>query len=291
MNFQHPEYIVETAWLAAHLNDANLRVLDATTHLLPRPILYDPKPGIEDFERGHIPGAAFVDIEGTISDHASKLHFMLPPAQQFADAMSALGVSNDTFVVCYATANHWWATRLWWMLRAFGHDKVAVLNGGFQKWAAEGRAIEQGAARSRAKQKFVAQPRSAWVVGKDEVRAAIGAADTLTVNALRPEQHAGTGGTVYGRLGRIQGSINIPAANVVDAQTNAFKPAAELRAMLAPALAAPRVITYCGGGIAATSISMLLMMFGHPNVQLYDASMSEWAQDASLPMQGPARSA
>jgi thiosulfate/3-mercaptopyruvate sulfurtransferase len=247
--------------------------------------LYDPKPGIEDFERGHIPGAQFVDIEHDISDRTSDLHFMMPPAQQFGEAMGALGVGNDSLVVCYATANHWWATRLWWMLRAFGHDKVAVLNGGFQKWQAEGRPIETGKARPRPKAAFTARPRAGWVVGKQQVREAIGAKDSVTVNALRPEQHAGTGGTVYGRLGHIKGSINIPAVNVVDAQTNAFKSEAELRALLAPALAAPRVITYCGGGIAATSVAMLLMMFGHDNVQLYDASMSEWAPDESLPME------
>jgi thiosulfate/3-mercaptopyruvate sulfurtransferase len=286
--FVHPEFIVETAWLAAHVHDANVRVLDATTHLLPKPVLYDPKPGIEDFERGHIPGAAFVDIEHEISDRGAQLHFMMPPAQQFAEAMGALGVGNDTFVVCYATANHWWATRLWWMLRAFGHDKCAVLDGGFQKWQAEARPVETGAAKARVRVQFGAHPRPGWVVGKEQVRAAIGAANTCTVNALRPEQHAGTGGTVYGRLGHIAGSINVPAVNVVDTQTNVFKPAAELRALLAPALAQPRVITYCGGGIAATSIAMLLMMFGHDNVQLYDASMSEWAADAALPMESGA---
>lgn len=283
--FKHPEFIVETDWLAAHLNDANVRVLDATTHLLPKPVLYDPKPGIEDYERGHIPGAQFVDIEHEISDRSSALHFMMPSAEQFGAAMGALGVSNDSFIVCYATANHWWATRLWWMLRAFGHDKVAVLNGGFQKWQAEGRPTETGAAHAPAHATFVARARPGWVVGKEQVRAAIGASGICTVNALRPEQHAGTGGTVYGRLGHIKGSINIPAVNVVDAQSNVFKPAAELHALLAPALAAPRVITYCGGGIAATSIAMLLMMFGHDNVQLYDASMSEWAPDESLPME------
>jgi thiosulfate/3-mercaptopyruvate sulfurtransferase len=286
--FTHPQYIVETGWLAAHLHDANVRVLDATTHLLPKPVLYDPKPGIEDFERGHIPGAAFVDIEGELSDHSAQLHFMMPPAQQFVEAMSAIGVGNDSFVVCYATANHWWATRLWWMLRAFGHDKVAVLNGGFQKWQAQRRPVETGRAQPRPRATFVAQRRAGWVVGKEQVRDAIGAAGICTVNALRPEQHAGTGGTVYGRLGHIKGSINIAAVNVVDAQTNVFKPADELRALLAPALAQPRVITYCGGGIAATSIAMLLMMFGHNNVQLYDASMSEWAQDDSLPMESGA---
>ena len=107
-----------------------------------------------------------------------------------------------------------------------------------------------------------------------------GAADTCTLNALRPDQHLGSGGTVYGRLGHISGSINVAAVNVVDSN-NEFKSSSELRRQFADALAKPRVITYCGGGIAASSVTML----GHENVQLYDASLSEWATDAALPMQ------
>ena len=114
--------------------------------------------------------------------------------------------------------------------------------------------------------------------------AAIGAGDVCTLNALRPDQHAGSGGTVYGRLGHIKGSINVAAVNVVDAN-NEFKSAEVLREQFADALAKPRVITYCGGGIAASSATMLLTMLGHKNVQLYDASLSEWAPDPTLPME------
>jgi thiosulfate/3-mercaptopyruvate sulfurtransferase len=209
---------------------------------------------------------------------------MLPSEERFAQAMSRLGVADDTVVVTYSSANHWWATRLWWMLRVFGHQSCAVMNGGFQKWQRESRAVEQGPPKPHAPARFTARFEPEQVADKKEVLDAIRAGDICTVNALRPEQHAGTGGTTYGRLGHIAGSINIAAIHAVDAD-NCFKPAAELRALFAPALAKSIAITYCGGGIAATSAALVLTMLGHPHVKVYDASLTEWAADPSLPMQ------
>jgi thiosulfate/3-mercaptopyruvate sulfurtransferase len=285
-SFAHPQYLVSTQWLAAHLGDPQLVVLDATTHLPPLPdlSLYDVVSGRADFEKGHIPGAAFVDIEHEVSTPHPRLHFMLPSAEVFAAAMGRLGVSDDTHVVTYATANHWWATRLWWMLRVFGHDRASVLDGGFQKWKSEGRAVETGVARARAPRQFTSRVRSEMVATREDVLAAIGRAGTCTVNALRPEQHAGTGGVHYGRRGHITGSVNIPAIQHVRAD-NTFRDPEELRAMFASALAAPEVVTYCGGGIAATSVALILAMFGHERVKVYDNSLTEWAADPALPMQ------
>ena len=282
----HPEFVVETDWVAANIDNPRVRVLDSTIHLLPRPnnLLYDVKPGYEDFERAHIPGAGFVDIEHELSEPHADLHFMLPSEERFAEAMGRLGVGDDTLVVTYSTANHWWATRLWWMLRVFGHEHAAVMNGGFQKWQREGRPTETGKPRPRAREQFNARLRPGYVADKEEVLAAIGDTSICTVNALRPEQHAGTGGTTYGRLGHITGSINIAAIHNVDAD-NCFKTPAELRTLFAPALAKPSVITYCGGGIAATSAALVLTMLGHPHVKVYDASLTEWAADPALPMQ------
>jgi thiosulfate/3-mercaptopyruvate sulfurtransferase len=122
------------------------------------------------------------------------------------------------------------------------------------------------------------------VASRADVLAAIGRADTCTVNALRPEQHAGTGGVHYGRRGHITGSINIPALQHIRAD-NTFRDADELRAMFGPALAAPQVVTYCGGGIAATSVALVLAMLGYDRVKVYDNSLTEWAADPALPMQ------
>ena len=171
------------------------------------------------------------------------------------------------------------------MLRVFGHERAAVLNGGFQKWRKEGRPVESGAAKAFARTKFEPRPaRRDMVATRDDVLAAIGAADICTVNALRPEQHTGTGGVYYGRRGHISGSINLAAAATVD-DNNVYKSAEELRRMFARPLSKPTVIAYCGGGIAASADTLVLTMLGHDNVKLYDASLSEWARDPALPME------
>jgi thiosulfate/3-mercaptopyruvate sulfurtransferase len=285
--FAHPEYLVETGWLAEHLEDAKLRVFDCTTHLIPDPkTTYQVKPGREDFEKAHIPGAQFIDVQGDVSDTAQRLRFMRPSPAAFGAAMRRLGVDDDSRIVLYSTANPWWATRVWWLLRVFGCDNAAVLNGGFQKWQREGRAVATGAAASRPPGNFTVQRVRELMVGKDEVRAAIGDAGVCTLNALLPEQHAGTGGNSYGRPGRIAGSVNLPAAHLLDPATNQFLPAEELRQRFARVGALDRkVLTYCGGGIAASADAFALVMLGHDDVKLYDASLSEWASDPSLPME------
>jgi thiosulfate/3-mercaptopyruvate sulfurtransferase len=285
--FAHPEFLVSTSWLAEHLDDPSVVVLDCTTHLVPEPkITYRVVPGREDFEKGHIPGAQFADVQGDLSDNAQALRFMLPKPDAFAAAVGRFGVDDTTRVVLYSTANIWWATRAWWLLRVFGFDNAAVLDGGFQKWIAEERPMEAGPAKPRPPRTFVVREVRDLMADKQEVLRAIGSSAICTINALRPEQHAGGGGTDYGRPGRIAGSVNMAAAHLVDPATNAFLPADELRARFAAVGAMDRkVITYCGGGIAASADALALVMLGHKDVKLYDASLSEWAKDPSLPME------
>lgn len=283
----YPDFLVSTEWLARHLDDPGVRVLDPSTLLIPRPDFskYDALPARDAFEKGHVPGAAFVDVENELSAPDPHLRFMLPDAQTFAGAMAGYGVSDDSFVVAYSTTYHWWATRLWWMLKVFGHARVAVLDGGFQKWQAEKRPVATGVAGPRATGRFTPrEPDRAMVATREDVLAAIGASEICNINALRPEQHAGTGGVYYGRRGHIAGSVNIPAAAQVNAD-NTFKSIDELRALFAQVMQKPKVISYCGGGIAATSVALALEMLGHKNVKVYDASLTEWAADAELPME------
>jgi thiosulfate/3-mercaptopyruvate sulfurtransferase len=284
-DFVHPEFLVETDWLAQHL--AAVVLLDCTTHLIPDPkITYVVKPGRADFEIGHIPGAQFCDVSRDVSDTTKRLNFMRPKPDDFAAAMRRFGIGNASRVVTYSTGNPWWATRVWWLLREFGHDNAAVLNGGWQKWTAEDRAVETGPGVSRAPGDFIVREVRNLMVGKDEVQVAIGDAGICTLNALLPAQHAGTGGNSYGRPGRIAGSVNVPAAHLLDPATNAFLPADELRRRLGTVGALDRpVIAYCGGGIAASADALILTMLGHLNVKIYDASLSEWAKDKSLPME------
>nr|WP_294512267.1 sulfurtransferase [uncultured Rhodopila sp.] len=283
--FVHPEYLVETGWLARHLGD--VVVLDCTTHLIPDPRnTYIVRPGREDFENGHIPGAQFCNVSRDVSDTSQKLNFMRPPPDDFAAAMRRFGISNDTRVVTYSTSNPWWATRVWWLLREFGHDNAAVLNGGRQKWSAENRELEAGPAKPRRAGTYTVRAIRNLMVGKEEVKAAIGNAGICTLNALLPAQHAGTGGNSYGRPGRIAGSVNVAAAHLLDPATNTFLPADELRQRLGAVGALDRpVIAYCGGGIAASADALVLTMLGHNDVKIYDASLSEWAKDESLPME------
>jgi thiosulfate/3-mercaptopyruvate sulfurtransferase len=212
---------------------------------------------------------------------------MLPSPEDFAAAMGRFGVGDNSRVVLYSTTAPQWAARVWWMLRNYGFDNAAVLNGGFQKWAREGRPVETGPAKPRAAARFTVRENRGLMVGKEAVLGAVGDEATCTINALSREQHAGTGGNVYGRIGRIAKSVNVPAATLIDPATGAFLPAADIRAKFDAigAFDKPRIITYCGGGIAASTDALALVMLGHPDVRLYDASMSEWSNDASLPME------
>ena len=265
-----------------------MRIFDCTIHLIPNPdIGYTVKPAREDFEKGHIPGAQFIDLQADLSAPHPKLRFMLPSAEAFAAAMGRFGVGDRARVILYSTTPPQWASRVWWMLRNYGFDNAAVLNGGYQKWAREGRAVETGPARPRPAAHFTVREDRKLMVGKEAVLGAIGESATCTINALSAAQHAGTGGTVYGRPGRIAKSVNVPAAGLLDPATGAFLPAAALRAKFAAvgAFDKARVITYCGGGIAASADALALVMLGHPDVRLYDASMSEWSNEPSLPME------
>jgi thiosulfate/3-mercaptopyruvate sulfurtransferase len=279
---------VQTEWLASHLPDPELRIFDCTVHLIPNPdIGYTVKPGREDFEKEHIPGAQFIDLQADLSAPHPKLRFMLPGPEAFAAAMGRVGVGENNRVILYSTTTPQWGSRIWWMLRNYGFDNAAVLDGGFQKWAREGRPVETGAAGACPPATFVVRADRQLMVGKEAVLAAVGDRTICTINALSREQHTGTGGTAYGRVGRIAKSVNVPAAALLDPGTGVYLPAPELRAKFAAvgAFDKPQIITYCGGGIAASADALILTMLGHPDVRLYDASMSEWSNDQGLPME------
>jgi thiosulfate/3-mercaptopyruvate sulfurtransferase len=280
--------LVETDWLAAHLDDPDLRVLECTVYLHPADVPGGVRveSGRATWAQGHIPGAGFADLPGDLSDRTTHLRFMMPPAAQFAEAMGRYGVGDGVRVILYDRFVNMWAARVWWMLRAFGFDEAAVLDGGFRKWTREGRplATDDGAAPRRS---FTARARPGLFADKAGVLAALGDERTCVLNALTEEQHRGAGGVSYGRPGRIAGSANVPARELVDPDTHAYLPLDVLRAKFAAAgaLDASRVVTYCGGGIAASSDAFVLTLLGRPDVAVYDASLSEWAADPSLPME------
>lgn len=286
--YLHPEQIVSTAWLAEHLTDPDLRVFDCTTYLLyetgtGRP--YRVESGRADYDRGHIPGAAFIDLQADLSDSTAKTNFMMPPLEEVTRRFAALGVGDRTRVVLYSRKATQWATRVWWMLRAIGFDNAAILDGGYDAWAAEGRATET-VARVYAGEVLTARPRPHLFVGKHEMQSAIGDARACSINALAPDLHSGANPR-YGRPGRIPGSVNVPAMNLQDPKMFTLRPAAEVARIFADVGAdtSKRILIYCGGGIAATLDAFLLHQLGYTDLAVYDASMSEWAKDATLPIE------
>jgi thiosulfate/3-mercaptopyruvate sulfurtransferase len=291
MPFARPQYLVETEWLAQHLDDPGVRVLECTVYLQPDPANpaggFRVESGRARWAEGHIPGAGFVDLHEDLSDRQSKLRFMMPTAAQFAATMGRLGVGDGVRVVLYDRFVNMWAARVWWMLRAFGFDDAAVLNGGFKKWTHEGRAVSTDAG-TRPARSFTAKARPELIADKQAVLAGVGNRAMCLLNALTEEQHHGTGGSTYhGRTGHIEGSENVAARDLVDPVTHAYLPSEVLREKFAAAgaLHAGRVITYCGAGIAASSDAFVLVLLGKDDVAVYDASLSEWAADPSLPME------
>ncbi len=283
--YAHPEFLVETAWLADHLHDPDLRLFDCSVD-----IAYTPgqgstiRNGRDAYMAAHIPGAGFIDLLDDFADKAAPTRFMLPPLEQFVRQAGAYGVGDGKRVVLYNRGPTWWATRMWWNLKAHGFDNAAVLNGGFDAWAQEGRAVEAGL-RAYPPTSFTSRWRAGLIVGKDAVLDAIGDPDAVLINGLSAELHSGEQ-VNYGRAGHIKRSVNVPARTLLDDSLR-FRPAEELRAAFAPvkAMEAKRVVTYCGGGISATTDLFALALLGHKGVQLYDASLVEWGRDDSLPME------
>ena len=289
MEYRDPDALVSTEWLEAHLDDANLRVFDCTVYLRPAAtdagVPYHPESGRSDYERGHIPKAAFLDVRDELSDPDAACFFMFPSRERFVAAMERKGIGEGLRVVLYSAGHIMWATRVWWMLHAYRFD-AAVLDGGFDKWIREGRPVStEPVEYPRAH--FDAHPRDGFFVDKHAVQDALGDDRTLLVNALAEEFHRGETPSRYGRRGRIPGSVSVPAASLIDAETRAFVPAqtASERFDAVGAKRCDRVIAYCGGGISATVDLFLLHQLGYEALSLYDASMGEWAKDESLPIE------
>lgn len=287
--------LVSTEWLAEHLNDKEIRLLDATTFLkLPDGDgLYSINSGFDAYKEEHIPGAVHADVLHELADPDDKKAFTLPSRERFVEKIQQLGVDDQTHVVIYdriaevgsTNSASDWASRVWWQLRYEGFDNISILEGGFRKWKAEGRPTKSGE-ESYPQGTFTKTRRPELVATKEDVLAATKDTDTILLNCLSPEVFSGEKNT-YGRPGHIPSSENVYFATLSDDETLKVKDEETLRNIFEPTGAfdsSKRVVAYCGGGIAATWNAFILYLLGRKDVAVYDGSMTEWVQDEQAPL-------
>jgi thiosulfate/3-mercaptopyruvate sulfurtransferase len=277
--------LVSTQWVADYLGNDELVILDATVLPFATPA---GKPGFltgheQYLVSGHIPTAQFADLIDDLSNPDVRLPFTHPTADAFAAAIGALGIDNETTVVVYDSSIGQWASRLWWLFRTFGYDRVAVLDGGLAKWLAEEREAEHGH-HEPTSATFVATERPGLWVTKAEIEAVVeGTSSAALVCALPPKEFSGEEGS-RARRGHIPGSTNTPAISLLDRETKTLLPEAELRDAFDAVLEHPRIIAYCAAGILATADALALTLLGAENVAVYDGSLFEWSADDRLPV-------
>ena len=275
-----PKTLVSTDWLAAHLEDPDLRVLDASMYL----------PGTDrdakaEYDAAHIPGARFFDID-EISDLRSDLPHMVPPVEKFMSRMRAMGVGDGHQVVVYDGAGVYSAPRVWWLFRLMGQEDVAVLDGGFPKWQAEGRPVEDMPPVVRDRHMTVRR-QNHLVKDVTQVSAASKLADTVILDARSAARFRGEAEEPRPglRKGHIPGSKSMPFTELLN-EDGTMKEIPELQGALAARGVEGRtpVITSCGSGVTAAIISLALERIGHRNHSLYDGSWSEWGAFPTLPV-------
>jgi thiosulfate/3-mercaptopyruvate sulfurtransferase len=278
--------LVSTDWLSARIDDARVKVIDATFKLpgvLPLPI--------DDYLAAHIPGAVFFDVDA-ISDHNNPRPHMYPDAAQFARDIAALGISTGDTVVAYDSGGWVAAPRAWWMFLSFGYRHVKVLDGGLKKWTDEGRPTHSGKVTPKPG-KFTATLDASYIRSRQQVLANIEARAEQLIDARPRGRFEGTVAEPRpeSRSGHIPGSRNVPYAELFDAKTGAMKPLEDLRQAFMAAgvdLTKP-IVTTCGSGVSALVLTLALYRLGVRDTALYDGSWAEWGLPDGPPVAtGPA---
>lgn len=263
--------LVSTEWLAGELGAFDLRVIDATYFAL------DPAHDAgADYEAEHIPGAVFMDL-GNLNDTNSSLPGMLPPAEKFASRMQALGIGDGSRIVLYDNSPHRTSARAWWMFRTFGVNEVAILDGGLQKWKAEGRPLASGKEKLRHRH-FTVWKDEATVRNLAQMKANVASGAEQVLDARSAARFSGEEPDPRGlAAGHIPGSRNLPFDRLLNAD-GTFKSREALRAEFDTAGIDPDqpLVTTCGSGITAAVLLFAANLLGKKDVALYDGSWSEW---------------
>ncbi len=278
MTNSDPKTLVSTDWLNQHLHDPDLRVLDASWYLAAEG--RDPRA---EYDAAHIPGARFFDIDD-ISDHRSKMPHMVPPVEKFMSRMRAMGVGDGHQVVVYDGSGLFSAARVWWLFRLMGKSDVAVLDGGFPKWQAEGRPVDDMPPPIRDRHMTV-QRQNQMIKDVTQVAAASKLRDFEIIDARSAERFRGEAPEPRPglRAGHIPGSKNLPYKTLLNPD-GTMKETGSIKAAFTDAgidLGKP-VITTCGSGVTAAILSLALERIGHRNHALYDGSWSEWGMYPDL---------
>jgi thiosulfate/3-mercaptopyruvate sulfurtransferase len=281
-----PALLVDPGWLQTRLGDPKVRIFDCTMVRVPQPSGASIwESGKDNWHQAHIPGAGFLNMVEELSAPSGSVPYGLPKPETVAALLSSHGIASDATLVLYGDGGQSVVHRVWWVLTASGVADVRVLDGGWKRWRGENRPVESGEPVFAATD-FVGSPRPEILIERDAVAEAVGDPSKCLIHSLTFEQFCGTGGQVYGKPGRIPGSVSVPAASLIDPDTMRFHPLEKLAEIFSSVGAdeAETIISYCGGGIAASTVFLALALVGYDNVRLYDGSLIDWAADPSLPM-------
>jgi thiosulfate/3-mercaptopyruvate sulfurtransferase len=272
-------YLVSTDWLASHLSSPDIAILDASWHLPAA-----KRDAKTEFRDGRIPGAQFFDID-EIADTESGLPHMLPSPEKFSARVRKLGIGDGKKVIVYDGTGLFSAARVWWMFRVFGHDDVAILDGGLPKWKAEGRPLEDGPPARPQERHFTARYQAPMVRGLADVKVALASGDAQIADARSPARYKGEEPEPRPgvRPGHMPGARNVHYATLLQ-KDGTLKPPGEIAQVFAAAgidVSKP-VITSCGSGVTAAILTLGLTMLGSRSHALYDGSWAEWGASDEL---------